>query len=121
MAASGLNSELIHELVKLGANVEGLDIDATPLHRAVMGLNPLKNVEALLLCGANANSRTITNKLTPLHLAALGPVDVAELLLQHGAEVNARTPDNITPLHQAEENKVSPTMMAYLVSMGATL
>ena len=64
---------------------------------ALRGL--VKEIETLLLCGADVHVRDRWN-CTPLHYAArYGQVDVAQLLLKKGAKANERDSFLRTPLH----------------------
>lgn len=78
----------------------------------------IKQVEALLLLGANPNCTT-TKGNAPIHRAAkFGENDIIELLLTFGADISSRTTANVTALHEASVN-VHPSTVKLLLSKGA--
>ncbi|CAI0643891.1 unnamed protein product [Colletotrichum noveboracense] len=87
-AACGGNASIIRKLVFLGASVYSTDEDGRqPLHAAVMA-GQASAVEALLDMGADPNSFTSIDRLTPLHLACLygSEACVEELLRPDGSK-----------------------------------
>jgi hypothetical protein len=68
--------------------------------------NDLSSVIAFLKCNditcTSLLSKTLDNKITPLHLATIcGHLSIVELLLDHLAYVNCRCIEESTPLHYA--------------------
>ena len=84
------NSDLVAQLLKLGAN-PGLsnDLGVTPLGLASANGNAAV-VDALLSAGADTR---VSQGIPPLMSAAhVGSVDAVKALLAHGADVNGREP-----------------------------
>jgi len=81
----------------------------TPLHYAIMNLNPdsgLEIVRYLIANGADVNIHAEGGS-TPLHVAAINPradVEILRLLIANGANVNAKNSAGKTPLDFAGLN-----------------
>src|SRR6204780_5326534 len=89
-AAANGDLELIHALIKAGANVKLSNQFGTSAltEAAIIGSAPI--IETLLKAGADANFKT-PNGETPLMVAArTGKVDAAKALLDAGADINAK-------------------------------
>ncbi|OQS07293.1 hypothetical protein THRCLA_00707 [Thraustotheca clavata] len=98
-------ASIIHELLQHGANTETEAISGRrALHYATES-GSLEAVQELVSHGAFLDAKTLTDELTPLHIAGLkGFYSIAELLLQSGANLVARTKlMNQTALHFAAE------------------
>lgn len=83
----------------------------------------INRVRALLLRGANINSR-IKNGRTPLHCAAIGGYkDIAALLIAKGADIEARDTQGQTPLHLAAipDRDNQREVVRLLLSKGAAI
>lgn len=80
----------------------------------------VSDAEAAFEAGANVTA-TMTEKLTPLHVAARnGHSGIATLLIDKGADVNAETLDKQTPLHFAARDGKEGTA-TILIASGANL
>ncbi|GFF65878.1 ankyrin repeat domain-containing protein 50 [Aspergillus lentulus] len=85
-----IRNEIVHLLLRAGANTEGLDYTQyDPLHAAVRQ-GDLELTRKLLKKGANANVGFCAQaSLTPLQQAsARGDEDLVRILIGHGADVN---------------------------------
>lgn len=75
----------------------------TRLHVACVK-GKLEDVKALLVDGANPNTKDYAGWTPLLEAAHHGFLEIADLLLKYGAMVNVPGYDNITPLHEAVLN-----------------
>ena len=85
-------------------------------------------IEILLDYGADINSRSSLEGLTPLHRAIIGDadLDLIEMFLERGADINTRTShgntklggDSSTILHSAAEYNPNPEAIATLLDRG---
>jgi ankyrin repeat protein len=105
---------------------EGYRLDETssggrkPIHLAAN----LPMLQHLLDCGADVDTRTTNNNVTPLYLASsYKDVDRVKFLLAHGADVNAADKDGGMPLHQVigGDDERSKAITALLLEHGATV
>ena len=99
--------DVVRVLLEHNADVNSRDRHGrTPLHDAILGINPdrLRVVRLLLEHGANASARDTVHR-TPLHLVSMGQstLDVARILLEHGADVDVVDEGGRTPLQLALE------------------
>mmetsp|Transcript_6714 Transcript_6714/g.8776 ORF Transcript_6714/g.8776 Transcript_6714/m.8776 type:complete len:582 (-) Transcript_6714:1574-3319(-) len=103
-AVKSANVELVRLLLCNKANVDKANNNGLrPLHWAVQNPSQSREViELLLQYGADPNSVSLNELLTPLHIAAvLCNEDVVRVLIEAGANVNAADRDGDTPLHNA--------------------
>ena len=96
------NLEAMKLLLKIGANVNGLDSKGrTPLEVAT-GCGNVTMISYLLDHGADTEIKTSFGSFTVLIIACLdGNIEVMTKLLDHGAKVDARGMEEKTPLHIA--------------------
>jgi ankyrin repeat protein len=113
LASKGVNPEVRGKAFGVTGN------DVTALHLAASE-GYVATAEALIVHGkANSNSRSLTDRRTPLHYAAGNDHSaLADLLVQHGAEVDARDAHGETPLHYAVREGAFATVQ-FLLSKGA--
>ena len=105
MAAVRGNAPMVHVLLDAGAYVHwtgpGAGDDVAALHLAAIAGDP-DCIQDLLLFGANVNSATPVERVTPLMAAAGGGgriVPAVSVLLKTDATVNATSATGDTPLH----------------------
>ncbi|XP_078589034.1 uncharacterized protein LOC144869532 isoform X2 [Branchiostoma floridae x Branchiostoma japonicum] len=91
--------------------------ERTPLHEASVN-GQHETVQALLVAGADVNSRDIAH-ITPLHDAATkGHHETVRALLVAFADVNAKDLEQSTPLHMAAGNDNIEAVKAFLKAGG---
>ena len=98
------NIEVVKVLLNHGTSVYTEDsFGCTPLHLAVMDDDRLILAVSLLEAGADVNSQTMDDFLTPLHVAAkYGCFRMAKMLLTRGARLDlCATFWEFTPMHVA--------------------
>lgn len=103
---------MIEELVRLGSDINALDIDAPPLLLAI-NTNIAKNVEKLLDLGADVHiPLTISS---PLHKAVeYASLDVVKMLLKAGVNVDLLDENKKTAMEVAVATKAPPEYMELL-------
>lgn len=117
IAAGSGNLEMVEELIRKGADINGVNErnGFTPLHTAIQSGNK-ELVNKLLDMGANVNAEDKT--VSPLHLAvSSGDIDLATRLINSGAKLEAQTPSGSTALHWSKDIK----MTQFLVGKGANV
>jgi len=123
----------IKDLVEKGANIEAPGQEGfKPLPLAIAE-DKYESAKALLEAGADVNSVSGEDKLTPLMIAAgqtspaegamfipgsTRPTDIARGLLDRGANVNAQSNNGVTPLMIAATHN-NPPMIGILIDAGA--
>jgi len=113
------NPELVAMLIKHGAKIDVVSIDAlTPLAIAAQN-GKIKAAQALVAAGADVNAPVAKGGYTPLMLAAIsGSTDLTAALIDHGAKVNAVNPGGVTALMIAAANN-HPRVAEVLLKSGA--
>jgi len=111
--------ELAIQLIKDGADVNGIDeTGQSPLHHACY-LGYLEIIKLLLDNGANVNKTVPKLALTPIHGATMnGNRSIVALLVDRGADINARDSEGATPIFAACWIGAIDTVK-YLISKGA--
>lgn len=101
------NEEVVHELVKHGADVNAHAIHGeTPLHLA----SNLDVVKALVCYGADINALDCRGN-PPLFFK---DVDIADYLIRHGANVNAQNTNGKTALwHVNDDKELAELLLMY--------
>ena len=95
----------MHELLKLGAQIEATDNMGNTSLVMAAGTSALDAAEELLEHGANPNWQN-ANGASPLHAAvAMDNADMFNLLLAHKADPDARSALRLTPLELAHKRK----------------
>jgi ankyrin repeat protein len=112
--------EVIDMLIRLGINVNAINIHhETPLHQAVRFKNS-EAVELLVLSNANVNAIN-KKKQTPLHLAVItGKLDIIDTLLTKGAKVNYPDEIGMKAIHYAAKNG-KQEVIRQLINAGASI
>ncbi len=114
------NPELIHCLIKHGAEIDPISLDnTTPLLEAARFCN-FPVIEALVQHGANVNIKDKANN-TPLMLAAVYNRDprIIEILIKNGADIQAIDEDGETALIRACQESNFPEIIDALLRNGA--
>lgn len=112
--------EIISHLIKVGVNVNGVDIAGnSPMHLAVRSEN-VNIVKILLKAEAKVNVRNLA-KETPVHIAVQSEkddVNILKLLVNAGASVKTKDANKNSPLHLAlfESNE---KIIKFLLENGA--
>uniref|UniRef100_A0A8C8AXS1 Uncharacterized protein n=1 Tax=Otus sunia TaxID=257818 RepID=A0A8C8AXS1_9STRI len=102
MAALKDESSLVKMLLKAGASTEGKDERGQTALSYAVSQGSENTAKVLLEAGASVDS--ITELVTPLHIASQrGNTDVAQQLLHHKADVNVKDKQSKSPLHFAAE------------------
>ena len=103
-----VDSEIIKELLKYGAEVDSEDSSGmTPLMRALAG-EKFEIAKIFLDHGANIN-HCDNDGLTALHEASnTGQLETIEFLLKHGANIDAIDDEKCSPLHLAARRNNEP-------------
>ena len=100
-AATRGDLELLKELLRRGADVNGTNSYGGRALRAAISGNHCNAADLLLESGATLEQKGDATR-NPLHLAAgRGYKDIVELLLNRGADVNAGIESGNTPLFDA--------------------
>ena len=94
-------TELLRLLITHNAFLDTKDLfGVTPLH-CTIPLNMKKNLEILVMNGANVNERC-NERITPLHVSVLWEYDdVSLFLLKTGASMIAKDSLDVTPIEDA--------------------
>ena len=102
-AESSGNFDIVHLLLRHGADAETLCNRGNSLLRKAIQLQKLYFAELLLKGGADANVRSQFPDNTTLLDEAMdiGNVDLAQWLISHGADVNTLSLQGGSPLHKA--------------------
>ena len=111
--------QTLNLLLKLGANIEALDLDDdTPLLISVRH-HLISNVK-LLMNQRNINKAN-NKKETPLHLScSTGDTEITLILLENGADPNLQDNSGNTPLHLAVKAK-SKECVSFLLDKNASI
>lgn len=101
-AVKGNDINLANQLIKGGANVNGIDeTGQSPLHHACY-LGYVDIVKILINSGADVNKKVPERNLTPLYGATMnGDLDVVTLLVDNGAKINIKDDQGTAPLMAA--------------------
>lgn len=112
--------ELIPDLIRRGAAVNGQGKrGSTPLHAAA-GLGNGKCLNALLKAGAAVNAPGAFGRTALMEAARTGHVDIMRKLLGAGADIHARDKQGRTALiHGAEARENSLATVKFLLGAGA--
>ena len=119
--------EIIHELLKLGANPNLKTISGNnPFQQVIFKLQDIDIMSLMILYGARIDY-VQTNGETLLHLAVSNlNIDIMRKLLENGAEPNALDNEKCSPLHsvfqmESKDEKSTVEAIEELVKYGASI
>ena len=101
-----LNAEIVHELLKFGANPNICDRDGkTPLSLICTRSENIGAISYLIDFGMILNTKDNEFGESPLHIACrLGNIEIMKILLENGADPNAIDNEKETSLHYLANN-----------------